>query len=126
MLVRSTLISASIIGSCTHALVNCNLATNAANLAEFMAAENVSLETVWNAQPGKNMELTLDSKAIAELFLPADLDKLRVKPGELEKLMESPSQTNRIRLYAMVSALTDAQITPVFTALRAMKQNRRD
>jgi len=113
-----------------YALVNYNLATNAANLAEFMAAGNIPPETVWNAQTGKDVELTLDGKAIAELFSPAgtvvNLDELRFEPGELEKLMESPPPTNRTRLYELVSDLTDDEITPALTALRAMKQNRRD
>ena len=75
------------------------------------------------------MKLTLDGKAIAELFSAAGtvirLEDLQIDPDELEKMLNAPPPTNRTRLYDLIMSLTDDEITPALTVLRTMRNNRR-
>ena len=112
-----------------YIIVNANLARNALNLANYMAAGNVPAATVFEAQRGGDVKLTLDGKAIAELFSAAGtvirLEDLQIAPDELEKMLDAPPPTNRTRLYDLVMSLTDDEITPALTVLRSIRENRR-
>ncbi len=106
-------------------LVNGNLARNAANLARYMKAGTIPTDLVRDARNGKDVKLTLDGKAIAELFSAAGMvinwDDLTIDVAELDNVLDSPPPTNRTRLYDLVSSLSDDEITPALTALRAMR-----
>ncbi len=106
-------------------LTNSNLARNAANLARYMKAGTIPADLVRDAQNGKDVKLTLDGKAIAELFSAAGMvinwDDLTIDVAELDNVLDSPPPTNRTRLYDLVSSLSDDEITPALTALRAMR-----
>jgi len=112
-----------------YIIVNANLARNAVNLANYMAAGNVPAATVFEAQRGGDVKLTLDGKAIAELFSAAGtvirLEDLQIDPAELEKMLDAPPPTNRTQLYDLVMSLTDDEITPALTVLQTMRNNRR-
>ena len=53
-----------------------------------------------------------------------DLCLFCVCNSNLEKMLDAPPPTNRMRLYDLVMSLTDDEITPAITVLRAMKLNR--
>ena len=112
-----------------YVMVNGNLARNAVNLANYMAAGNVPAATVFEAQRGGDAKLTIDGKAIAELFSAAGtvvrLEDLQIDPDELEEMLNTPPPTNRTRLYDLVMSLTDDEITPALTVLRGIRDNRR-
>ena len=111
-----------------YVLVNSNMARNAANLANYMAAGNVPAETVIRAQRGEDVNLTLDGKAVAELFSPAAavvrLEDLNIDADELERMLDAAPPTNRTRLYDLVMSLSDDEIVPALTGLRSMRMNR--
>ena len=75
-----------------YVLVNGNFARNAANLANYMASGNVPAETVQKAQRGEDVNLTLDGKAVAELFSPAAavvrLEDLEYDLEELDRVLD--------------------------------------
>ncbi len=48
-------------------------------------------------------------------------DDLTIDVAELDNVLDSPPPTNRTRLYDLVSSLSDDEITPALTALRAMR-----
>ena len=112
-----------------YVLVNGNFARNAANLANYMAAGNVPAETVQKAQRGEDVKLTLDGKAVAELFSPAAavvrLEDLTYAPEELERMLDDAPPTNRKRLYDFVMSLSDDEIVPALAVLRTLRANRK-
>ena len=112
-----------------YVLVNGNFARNAANLANYMASGNVPAETVQKAQRGEDVSLTLDGKAVAELFSPAAavvrLEDLEYDPEALEGMLDDAPMTNRKRLYDFVMSLSDDEIVPALAVLRTLRANRK-
>ena len=112
-----------------YVLVNGTFARNAANLANYMASGNVPAETVQKAQRGEDVSLTLDVKAVAELFSPAGavvrLEDLTYDPEELERMLDDAPLTNRKRLYDFVMSLSDDEIVPALAVLRTLRANRK-
>ena len=94
-----------------------------------MAAGNVPAETVQKAQRGEDVSLTLDGKAVAELFSPAAavvrLEDLTYDPEELERMLDDAPPTNRKRLYDFVMSLSDDEIVPALAVLRTLRANRK-
>ena len=112
-----------------YVLVNGDFARNAANLANYMATGNVPAETVQKAQRGEDVSLTLDGKAVAELFSPAGavvrLEDLEYDLEELDRVLDDAPPTNRKRLYDFVMSLSDDEIVPALAVLRTLRANRK-
>ena len=112
-----------------YVLVNGDFARNAANLANYMAEGNVPAETVQKAQRGEDVSLTLDGKAVAELFSPAGavvrLEDLEYDLEELDRVLDDAPPTNRKRLYDFVMSLSDDEIVPALAVLRTLRANRK-
>ena len=112
-----------------YVLVNGDFVRNAANLANYMATGNVPAETMQKAQRGEDVSLTLDGKAVAELFSPAAavvrLEDLEYDLEELDRVLDDAPPTNRKRLYDFVMSLSDDEIVPALAVLRTLRANRK-